>query len=202
MKDKFKKEDLTTIKEKDSNEIFFEKFSNTKKDFKKNKIKKSKFYQFLNFKKIDIHLEDNSFIKWSYIIFISFLIINITFSGLVIAFFNGYFLKGNNPSEVHSFLGDYNNIINLRVSSGFGSLLDANFIFACLSISLLLIPYLYLISTWFIGFNNTYRSKIFYIFNLSMIILTFTFLLLMIIFTSVLLSPDHIGLPPFKVIYS
>lgn len=174
------------ISNKSSNELFFEKFNNTKKEYKKQQIEKAKKEiekrnKTLSF---DRKLDDNKFLTKVYIIIfiiIFFILaISITVFSINIMFYNG---------NVDNFLS--NNAwygIAMSVNNWYLSMNRAIVILSGIAFSLVPLPFIFLLTTWFVGMNQIFRS--------------WKFILTIFIFVGVAALCVLITIPMFSIIYT
>lgn len=141
---------------KTSNELFFEKFNNTKKDYKKQQLEKvkkeiDKRNKTLSF---DRRLEDNRFLTKVYLIifiFIFFILsISITVFVINLKFYNG---------DVDSYVNNnaWYGIAN-AVNKWYLTMNRVVVVMSAIAFSLVPLPFLFLLTTWFVGMNQIFRS--------------------------------------------
>lgn len=146
----------------DRNEVFFEKFEKSKKDFikekrkERNKAKKSISNQnkLLGFEN---RLRDDSYFKRFWILLLSVTGLLLAYSCIVIAFLGPHFSSASDTSR-------WSPAVKL-----FGGLTKTSVIFTGIVIVSLPLPYLFLLTSWFIGINSVHRSKVFIIANLVVV---------------------------------
>lgn len=154
------KEDEYDIGNKEVKEtsINFEKFSKTKKSLKPSKISTNKFLT-----QMDIWLRNKKslLIIWSIILAICVIMIALDI----------YYIITLQPhlSAVKDGGGIWGIHINETISA---------FVFACLSIAIIPIPFIYLVTTWFVGVNGVISSRNFHVFLWSILAVSFIFFFL------------------------
>ncbi len=172
---------------KSENELFFEKFNNTKKNYKKAELEKArkqinKKNKTLSFER---RLEDNRYVGKIYGIVggVIALILSISITVFVL---NYQFLVN---SDYNSYQKDnmWYGIV-LGISKQYGTLNKAVVIMSGIAFSLVPVPFFFLLSTWFMGLNQIFRSRNFMIFMFTCIGLS----LLIVLIT----------IPMFSVIYA
>lgn len=141
---------------KSSNELFFEKFNNTKKDYKKQQLEKvkkeiDKRNKTLSF---DRRLEDNRFLTKVYIVICVVIFFTLSIS-ITVFTINLMFYDGN----VDKFLNNnaWYGIAN-AVNKWYLNMNKAVVIMSAISFSLVPLPFLFLLTTWFVGMNQIFRS--------------------------------------------
>lgn len=166
---------------KSKNETFFEKFEKTKKDFSKEKRKQlftAKKNISTKFKSSSLltKLNDSRFLKISWSLFISFAIFILIYCSIVLAFLAVNFSGVNDPLSKWTYIN-----VNL-------SLTQLSVICSGMSLALIVIPYLYLVASWFVGINSVYKSSSFFIFNLICLIISGICVLLIICTSSIIFN--------------
>ena len=144
---------------KDSNDLFFEKFNNTKKNYKKEQLKNVKKQLDKKNKSLSFErrLENNRYLTKIYIILgviIFFtLALSITVFVININFIDSSGSKYANNSTWYGidFIG---HIL-------YPTLFKATVVIAGVSFGLIPLPFIFLGITWFIGLNQVFRSRIF-----------------------------------------
>lgn len=146
----------------DKNEVFFEKFEKSKKDFikekrkEKNRAKKSISNQnkLLGFEN---RLRDDSYFKKFWIILLSITALLLTYACIVMGFLGPHFSKVSDGSR-------WTPAVNV-----YGGLTRTSIIFSGVIIALIPLPYIFLLTSWFIGINSVHRSKVFIISNIVIV---------------------------------
>lgn len=175
-----------TNKSDDKNALFFEKFEKSKKDFLKEKrkekydakksiISKNKLLGF------ESRLRDEEFIKKIWILFIVFGIAFLAYACVVMGFLGNKF---NGVSDNKWVYANY-----------YSGLTKTSVIFSGIVISLIPLPYVYLLSSWFIGINNVQNSKYFIVTNITILVLS-AILLIVVVPMSSLIFNQTIGFKP------
>ncbi len=172
---------------KNENELFFEKFNNTKKNHKKAELEKAKKQinkknKTLSFER---RLEENSYVAKVYgaVGGVIALILAISITVFVINF---RFYVNTDIESYKSSNTWYG--IALGISTKYYMLNKVVVIMSGIAFSLVPIPFFFLLSTWFMGLNQIFRSRNFMVFLFSCIGLS----LLIVLIT----------IPMFSVIYS
>lgn len=174
-----------SIENKTSNELFFEKFNNTKKDYKRQQLEKvkkeiDKRNKTLSF---DRRLEDNRFLTKVYIIVLIVVLfilsISITVFTINIQFYNG---------EIDKYLNNntWYGIAN-AINKWYIDMNKAIVIMSGIAFSLIPLPFLFLLTTWFVGMNQIFRS--------------WKFILTVFIFVGLSALLVLITIPMFSIIY-
>ncbi len=177
--------DNVVVNNDGSNELFFEKFNNTKKDYKRQQLEKvkkeiNKRNKTLSF---DRRLEDNRFLTKVYImigIVIFFVLsISITVFTINIMFYNG---------DVDNYLNNntWYGIAN-AINKWYLDMNRAVVIMSGIAFSLIPLPFLFLLTTWFVGMNQIFRS--------------WKFILTVFIFIGLASLLVIITIPMFSIIY-
>lgn len=175
---------------KSKNETFFEKFEKTKKDFSKEKRKQmftAKKNISTKFKASSLltKLNDSKFLKISWSIFISFGIFFLAYCSTVLGFlavnFNG----------VSDSLSQWT-YVNVNLS-----LTQLSVICSGIVLALVVIPYLYLVASWFVGINSVHKSPSFFIFNVICLVIS-AICVILIISTSSIIFNFVIGFNPIS----
>lgn len=164
-------------KNQDVNEVnstFFEKFEKTKKDFvKEKKLKKAKAQKSLRIKNkilgFENKLRDDEFVKNSWIAFVSIGIFIVAYCCVCLGFMATKFTSTSDAKwQVAVGIPDNGNMLKTIV------------IFSSIVLILVPIPYIYLLGSWFVGINGTFKSKVFFLVTFSlMVIATVLFLIIL-----------------------
>lgn len=165
--DKVESDKSNSDSSKGSNDLFFEKFNKSKKDFKKDnkekqQLAKKQIVSQARISGLSKRLEDNSFTMKIY----SFLLITMFITiGFAIAIFV-VLLPYSNPGVYDS--SNVNDIwqrVNYVEHPNFAI---TSVVLSGITFILLPAPYLYLLATWFVGINQVTRSKVFILINISL----------------------------------
>lgn len=164
-------------KEYDKNAIFFEKFEKSKKDFLKEKRQKKLDAKksLLSRKKMmgfENKLREEDFIKKIWIIFGISSLLLLAYASVIMAFLGNKF---NGTTDTKWVYANY-----------FSGLTKTSVIFSGISLSLIPLPYLFLMSAWFIGINSVHESKYFVSTNIVILVISGILLLLVIPLSSVI----------------
>ncbi len=145
--------------QKDSNYLFFEKFSNTKKNYKKEQLKNVKKQLDKKNKSLSFErrLENNRYLTKIYIILgiIIFFTLALSITVFVINF-NFIDSDGSKYANNSTWYG-----IDFIGHILYPTLFRATVIIAGISFGLIPSPFIFLGITWFIGLNQVFRSRIF-----------------------------------------
>lgn len=170
---------------KGSNDLFFEKFNKSKKDFKKDnkekqQLAKKQIVSQARISGLSKRLEDNSFTMKIY----SFLLITMFITiGFAIAIFV-VLLPYSNPGVYDS--SNVNDIwqrVNYVEHPNFAI---TSVVLSGITFILLPAPYLYLLATWFVGINQVTRSKVFILINISLSFLAIIMFIIILILSTVI----------------
>ncbi len=169
------------------NELFFEKFNNTKKDHKKAELERAR--KLINKKNKSLgferRLDDNRYVGMIYGIIAGIIVLILAIS--ITAFTISYkFMVDHDPgnySTDNTWWG-----IATAVDKYYGTMNSAVVIMSGIAFSLVPLPFFFLAATWFMGMNQVFRSRNFMLFLFVCIGLSALIVL--------------ITIPMFSVIYS
>lgn len=170
----------------DKNAIFFEKFEKSKKDFVKEKRKqKSEAKKSILSKNkligFESKLRDESFLRKIWIIFIVSAIVLLAYACVVEGFLGNKF---NGVTDNKWIYATY-----------YSGLTKTSVIFSGIVISLIPLPYIYLLASWFIGINNVQQSKYFIVTNIVILSISLILLLIVVPMSSLIFN-QTIGFKP------
>lgn len=172
---------------KNDNELFFEKFNNTKKNYKKAELEKArkqinKKNKSLSFER---RLEDNRFVGMIYGIIgaIIFFVLAISITVFVINLKFYYPVTSDVYSTQNAWFG-----ISYFINVEYFTMNRAIVIMEGIAFSLVLVPFFFLMTTWFVGINQMFRSRKFMMFLFTCIGISVLLVL--------------ITIPMFSIIYS
>lgn len=163
-----------------NNATFFEKFEKSKKDFARDKKQQTTLarksllgkYRALG---LSTKLNDHVFLKKSWLLFIGLGIFALAYSIVVIVFLSPYF-NGSAGANKWSFVD-----LNLWMT-------QLSVVCSGISIGIVTIPYIYLLASWFVGINRTYRSVGFFIFNWTSLVIAIICVILTICTSSIIFN--------------
>ncbi|MGL4647363.1 MAG: hypothetical protein ACRCVI_01405 [Mycoplasmoidaceae bacterium] len=191
-------DDLLELQDNDlaiNNDIFFEKFEKSKKDFKKENKKRKLFAQKLMSSQSKIQglqrkLEDNSFLFKVYIFLFTSFFVTVGFSigvfTVLLPYANHQVYDANNVSDIWQ-----------RVSYvQYPHFAMTTVVFSGIIFCLLPMPYLYLIATWFVGINDVKRSKMFVLTNFYLAVFALTLFIVTFILSTIFFA--GIGAPSIQ----
>lgn len=161
----------------EANNTFFEKFEKSRKDIAKDKRERSlEAKKSLNLKGkmlgFDNKLRDDAFVKKFWIGFILAGLLFFAYACVVISFLGPQF--NGATSDKWSYVNWYGDMNKTIV------------IFSGVVVGLIPIPYVYLIASWFVGINNVWRSKSFFVVNLTFLSICAVLVLLILPMSSVI----------------
>lgn len=164
-----------------SNDLFFEKFEKSKKDFIKEKKKEknvakksiSNKNKLLGF---ESKLRDEHYFKRFWIILIIVTLFVLAYASVVIGLCGPHFAQVANTSKWVAAYNLYNGVFKTSV------------VFSGIIICIIPLPYIFLLSAWFIGINNVHRSKTFIVSNLGILAVSVALLALVIILSSIIFA--------------
>lgn len=164
-----------------SNDLFFEKFEKSKKDFIKEKKKEknvakksiSNKNKLLGF---ESKLRDEHYFKRFWIILIIVTLSVLAYASVVIGLCGPHFARVANTSKWVAAYNLYNGVFKTSV------------VFSGIIICIIPLPYIFLLSAWFIGINNVHRSKTFIVSNLGILAVSVALLALVIILSSIIFA--------------
>ncbi len=179
---------------KSDNELFFEKFNNTKKNHKKAELEKArkqinKKNKSLSFER---RLEDNRYVGKIYGI-VGGVIALILAISITVFVLNYQFMINPDPNNYLTSNMWYG--VVLGISNSYAVLNKAVVIMSGIAFSLVPIPFFFLLSTWFMGLNQIFRSRNFMVFLFTCIGLSLLIVLITIPMFSVIYS-ERLILPP------
>ena len=176
----------STNPSEDKNAVFFEKFEKSKKDFLKEKRKDK-----LNAKKsivsrnkmmgLESRLREEDYLKKIWIIFIVVGLLLLAYASVVMGFLGNKFNGVTDNKWIYA--------------SYFSGMTKTSVIFSGIAISLIPLPYLYLLSAWFIGINSVHQSRYFILTNMIFLIISGILLLIVIPMSSFIFN-QTIGFEP------
>lgn len=161
------------------NDVFFEKFEKSKKDFIKEKKKEKNLAKktISNKNKLlgfESKLRDEEYFKKFWIILLTTTGFVLAYACVVIGLLGTHFFG---PSSTSKWIASYNL---------YQGVFRTSIVFSGVIICLIPLPYIFLLSAWFIGINNVHRSKVFVISNLSILAFCVFLLFLTIILSSII----------------
>ncbi len=176
----------TTYPENDKNAVFFEKFEKSKKDFMKEKRKgkwsaKRSMMEKKRSLGFDARLREEEFVKKIWIYFAIAALVMLAYGSVVMGFLGDKF---NGTTDNKWVFANY-----------FSAMTKTSVIFSGIAISLIPLPYFYLLSAWFIGINNIHQNKAFVVTNIVILILS-AILLLIVIPMSTYIFAETLGFRP------
>ena len=179
-----------TVTPKDKNEIFFEKFERSKKDFakekrrEKNEAKKSLSTRnkILGF---ESKLRDDNYFKKFWIGIIVVTVLLLAYACVVVGFLGPYFSNVDSGSK-------WVPAVNI-----YGGLTKTSIILSGIAICLMPLPYIFLLALWFVGVNNVHRSKVFVSSVLVVLSISAVLLILVVPLSSVVFN-QVIGFRPIQ----
>lgn len=183
--DKVESDKSNSDSSKGSNDLFFEKFNKSKKDFKKDnkekqQLAKKQIVSQARISGLSKRLEDNSFTMKIYLFLLTTMFITI---GFAIAIFV-VLLPYSNPGVYDS--SNVNDIwqrVNYVEHPNFAI---TSVVLSGITFILLPAPYLYLLATWFVGINQVTRSKVFILINISLSFLAIIMFIIILILSTVI----------------
>ncbi|MGL5640211.1 MAG: hypothetical protein ACRDCD_00940 [Mycoplasmoidaceae bacterium] len=170
---------------KGSNDLFFEKFNKSKKDFKRdNKEKqllaKKQIISQARISDLSKRLEDNTFALKIYLFLLVTLFITVSFSIAIFTVLLPYSGPGvydlSNVTDIWQRV-NYVQYPNFAITS---------VVLSAMTFILLPSPYLYLLATWFVGINRVTRSKVFIIINISLSLLAILMFIIIFILSTII----------------
>lgn len=172
---------IEQIPTKSKNETFFEKFEKTKKDFSKEKRKqiftaKKNISTKFKSSSLSTKLNDSKFLKISWSIFICFGIFILSYCSTVLGFLAINFSGVSNPLSKWTYIN-----VNLALT-------QLSVICSGIVLALVVIPYLYLVASWFVGINSVYKSSSFFIFNIICLIISAVCVILIVCTSSIVFN--------------
>ncbi len=178
---------------KNENELFFEKFNNTKKNHKKAELEKArkqinKKNKSLSFER---RLEENRYVGTIYGIIAGIIALILSIS-ITVFVLNFRFMNIISTDDYKDSLAWYG--VALGISNYYTVLNKAVVIMSGIAFSLVPIPFFFLLSTWFMGLNQIFRSRNFMIFLFTCIGLSLLIVLITIPMFSVIYA-NHVNLP-------
>ncbi|MGL5591471.1 MAG: hypothetical protein ACRDCF_01915 [Mycoplasmoidaceae bacterium] len=188
---KTKKENLIENEKSDdnyskgSNDLFFEKFNKSKKDFKRDNkerqlLAKKQIISQARISGLSKRLEDNTFTLKIYLFLLVTLFITVGFGIAIFVILLPYSGPGSYDSSNVTDIWQRVNYVQYP-----------NFAITCVVLSamtfiLLPSPYLYLLATWFVGINQVTRSKVFILINVSLSLLAILMFIIIFILSTVI----------------
>ncbi|BAC43905.1 hypothetical protein D8X55_00030 [Malacoplasma penetrans] len=163
------------------NDLFFEKFEKSKKDFIKEKKKEknvakkslSSKNKLLGF---ESRLRDEHYFKRFWIILLSVTFFVLAYACTVIGLCGPHFASVESSSKWIAAYNLYNGVFKTSV------------IFSGIIICIIPLPYIFLLSSWFIGINNVHRSKSFVVSNIAILVTSIVLLFFVIILSSIVFA--------------
>lgn len=178
-------EKLNNNSSNDSNELFFEKFNKSKKDFKKENKEKQQLAkkQIISQARISgfsKRLEDNSFTMKIYLFLLITMFITIGFAISIFVILLPYSGPGQYDSSNVTDIWQRVNYIQ------FPNFAITSVVLSAMTFILLPAPYLYLLATWFVGINQVTRSKIFIFTNIGLSFLAILMFIIILILSTII----------------
>lgn len=172
----------------DKNAVFFEKFEKSKKDFLKEKRKEKQFAKKSIISKnklmgFESRLRDDDFLKKLWIYFIVGAIVLLAYASVVMGFLGDKFNGTSDNKWIYSVY--------------YSGLTKTSVIFSGIAITIIPLPYLYLLASWFIGINNVHQSKYFVITNMVILTIALALLIIVVPLSSVVFN-QTIGFRPLS----
>lgn len=170
----------------DKNAVFFEKFEKSKKDFLKEKRKEKQFAKKSIVSKnkllgFESRLRDEDFIKKLWIYFIIAAVVLLGYASVVMGFLGDKFGGTSDNKWIYA--------------TYYSGLTKTSVIFSGIALSIIPLPYFYLLAAWFIGINSVHQSKYFVTTNIVILIIAAILLIIVVPLSSIIFN-QTIGFKP------